>query len=161
MLQPISVQLKHFFTHPIFLAGITSWLSAQFIKTLLDLIYGRIHSFTGLVEDLFWRTGGMPSNHSALVCSACTTIGFRNGVDSDIFMFSLIFFLVVIRDAVGVRRASGNQAQKINEIGSELKEKGIIQDYKKTKEINGHTPIQVMFGCVLGLLVGCAFSLLK
>lgn len=161
MLQPFQIQIRQFFTHPIFLAGITSWLSAQFIKTLLDLIYGRIHSFAGLVEDLFWRTGGMPSSHSALVCSACTTIGFRYGINSDFFMFSMIFFLVVIRDAVGVRRSSGNQAQKLNELGTTLKEKGLIDEYKKTKEINGHTPIQVMFGCILGLLVGCAFSLLK
>ena len=110
---------------------------------------------------MVWRTGGMPSSHSALVTSLCVTIGFRHGIQSDLFIFALCFFLVVIRDAFGVRRSSGIQAKKLNEIGNELKENNIIKNYKALKEVDGHTPMEVLCGCLLGFLVGLSFSLLK
>lgn len=154
-------QLKDFLLNPVWLASIFSWLIAQFIKTSISLIYGRIHSLTDLFENLIWKTGGMPSSHSALVTSLCVTIAFRNGIDSDIFVFSLAFFFVVIRDAFGVRRSTGIQAKKINEIGNELSRKNIITSYKVLKEVLGHTPTEVICGCVLGFFVGLAFSLFK
>lgn len=156
-----SEQLKLFITNPVLLSCIFSWLGAQFLKTAINLIYGRIDSFSTLLEMLIWRTGGMPSSHSALVTSLCTTIGFRNGIHSDIFIFSLCFFLVVIRDAFGVRRSSGIQAKRINEIGKELEKNNIIKNYTTLKEVNGHTPMEVICGCILGFFIGLAFSLLK
>ena len=102
----------------------------------------------------------MPSSHSALVASFCTTIGFRNGINSDIFMLSLVFFFVTIRDAFGVRHSSGIQAHKLNVIGKELAEKKAIEKYTPIKEVDGHTPLQVILGCVLGFLIGLSFSLL-
>ena len=150
-----------FLRNPIFLSCIFSWLGAQFIKAAIKLIYGRIHSLTDLLEVMFWRTGGMPSSHSALVTSLCVTIAFRHGLHSDLFIFSLCFFLVVIRDAFGVRRSSGIQAKKLNEIGNELRDKEIINNYKSLKEVDGHTPMEVLCGCLLGFLVGLSFSMLK
>ena len=126
MFSLISANVKSLLTNPVFLACISSWFSAQFIKTVLNIIYGKIHSISEMFESLIWKTGGLPSSHSALVTSLCTTIGFRNGISSDIFMISLGFFLITIRDAVGVRRSSGVQAKKINEMGKLLKEKGIL-----------------------------------
>lgn len=161
MLPTLKEQLKLFLESPVFLAGITSWFTAQFIKTLINLLKIKVHSAGELVELLLWRTGGMPSSHSALVTSLCTTIAFRNGLNSDLFFISFVFLLVVIRDAFGVRRASGLQARKINELGNQLKNEKVIVDYKSIKEVNGHTPMQVIFGCLLGFLVGLAFSLLK
>ena len=153
-------QFKLFLENPIFLACIFSWFSAQFLKTVINLIHGRIKSLGELLEMMIFRTGGMPSSHSALVTSLCVTIGFRNGLNSDIFIFSFCFFMVVIRDAFGVRRSSGIQAKKINQIGKELYEKKLLNDYKPIKEVNGHTPMEVIFGCILGGLVGVAFSVL-
>ncbi len=158
MFSILSANLKSLLTNPIFLACISSWFSAQFIKTVLNIIYGKIHSIPEMFESLIWKTGGLPSSHSALVASLCTTIGFRNGISSDIFMISLGFFLVTIRDAVGVRRSSGLQAKKINEMGKLLQEKGIL-DYSPIKEVNGHTPLEVTIGCLLGFFIGLAYSL--
>lgn len=158
MINSFSEQFKDFVHSPILLAAIASWLSAQFIKTLINILYGRIHSVAELFENLIWKTGGLPSSHSALVTSVSTTIGFRNGISSDIFMLSLAFLMVTIRDAVGVRRSSGIQAKKINEIGKELDEKKIAA-YKPIKEVNGHTPMEVTLGCVLGFALGLAFSI--
>lgn len=161
MLPTLKDQLRLFLSSPVFLAGVTSWFVAQFIKTLINLLKSKIHSAGELVELLLWRTGGMPSSHSALVTSLCTTVALRNGLNSDIFFVSFVFLLVVIRDAFGVRRASGIQAKKINELGTELKNENVIKEYNSIKEVNGHTPMQVILGCLLGFLVGLAFSLLK
>ena len=160
MLPNIKEQFRLFLINPIFLSCVFSWLGAQFLKTAINLIYGRIHSVSNLLENMIWRTGGMPSSHSALVSSLCTTIAFRNGLNSDIFVFSLCFFLVTIRDAFGVRHSSGIQAKKINEIGAELENNKVISEYKKIKEVNGHTPMEVLCGCFLGFFIGLAFSTL-
>ena len=154
----LSDQVKKFLSNPVLLACISRWFCAQFIKTVISILYGRIHSLYELVENLIWKTGGLPSSHSALVASLSTTVGFRNGISSDIFILSLCFFMVTIRDAVGVRRSNGIQAQKINEIGRLLNKKDII-DYKPIREVNGHTPMEVTIGCLLGFFIGLAFSL--
>ena len=150
----LSDQVKKFLSNPVLLACISSWFCAQFIKTVISILYGRIHSLYELVENLIWKTGGLPSSHSALVASLSTTVGFRNGIS----ILSLCFFMVTIRDAVGVRRSNGIQAQKINEIGRLLNKKDII-DYKPIREVNGHTPMEVTIGCLLGFFIGLAFSL--
>lgn len=161
MLPNFKEQFRLFLINPVFLSCVFSWLGAQFLKTAINLIYGRIHSFSNLLENMIWVTGGMPSSHSALVSSLCTTIAVRNGLNSDLFVFSLCFFLVTIRDAFGVRHSSGIQAKKINELGSELEDKKVLTKYKKIKEVNGHTPMEVICGCLLGFFIGLAFSLLK
>ncbi|NLC92591.1 MAG: divergent PAP2 family protein [Treponema sp.] len=161
MLPTARDQIRLLLLNPVFLSCVFSWLGAQFIKTIINLIYGKIHSYAQLLEMLIWKTGGMPSSHSALVTSLCTSIAFRDGICSDLFILSLSFFLVVIRDAFGVRRSSGLQSKKINLLGKELEEKKIIDTYKPIKEVNGHSPIEVIFGCIFGLLVGASFSLLN
>lgn len=153
-------QLHLFLTNPILLACIFSWLCAQFIKTVIKLFSGKIRSIGELFELLFWRTGGMPSSHSALVTCLATTIGFRDGVGSDIFILSFAFLLVTVRDALGVRRSSGIQAKVLNEVGKKLADKDVIE-YKSIKEVHGHNPIEVVIGCLLGFVIGFAFSVLN
>ena len=151
-------QLHLFFSQPAFLACLFSWLSAQLVKTLIKLFSGKVHSLKELFELLLWRTGSMPSSHSALVATLCTTIGFRSGVNSDVFILSLGFYLVTIRDAVGVRRANGLQAAMLNKIGRLLAAKNIIEEVKPIKEVQGHTPAEVIIGSLLGFFIGLAFS---
>lgn len=160
MLSSAGIQFQTLLHSPMFLGCIFSWLSAQFIKTIIKLFSGKIHSIKDLFEYLFWRTGSMPSSHSSITACICTMIGFSSGFDSDVFILALVFFLVVIRDAVGVRRANGFQAKRINEIGEILKEHGHFEDYKKLKEVNGHSPMEVFVGSLLGLFIGVAFSVL-
>ncbi|MBO5137319.1 MAG: divergent PAP2 family protein [Spirochaetaceae bacterium] len=152
-------QIRLLFTNPIFLACISSWFAAQFIKTLIKLAAGKISSLRELFELLIWRTGGMPSSHSALVCTLCSSIGFRSGVSSDIFILSFCFAMVTIRDALGVRRASGIQARVLNEIGTTLDNQDILK-FKPIKEVQGHKPAEVFVGCFLGIVIGIAFAVL-
>ncbi len=159
MLSSALNQIRLLTTNPVFIACIFSWFSAQFVKTLIKLCAGKISSIKELFELLIWRTGGMPSSHSALVCSLCTSIGFRSGLGSDIFILAFCFALVVIRDAFGVRRASGIQARVLNELGSALDEQDILK-FKPIKEVHGHKPAEVLVGCFLGVTVGVAFAVL-
>lgn len=150
-----------FFTNPIFLSGVFSWLGAQFLKTLIQLIYGRIKSLKDLIENMLWKTGGMPSSHSAVVTAITTCIGIKEGVQSSVFMLAIMITFITMRDAVGVRRSSGLQSQKINELGRELEKNECLQEYKPIKEVNGHTPMQVIMGSLLGVLIGFSMMLLK
>ncbi len=151
-------QLYSFFSQPAVLSCLFSWIFAQFIKTLIKLFSRKVKSLSELFELLFWRTGGMPSSHAALVASLCTTIGFHSGIDSDVFILSLGFYLITIRDAVGVRRASGLQAALLNKIARFLVSKNIMEEIKPIKEVQGHTPVEVVMGTLLGFFIGLAFS---
>ena len=160
MLSNAGAQFQILFGSPVFLACASSWLCAQFIKTIIKLFSGNVPSLAELFELLFWRTGSMPSSHSSITACLCTTIGYRSGVDSDIFILSMVFFLVTIRDAVGVRRANGRQARRLNEIGDILRSRGFYEDFKKLKEVNGHSPMEAFVGSLLGFFIGIAFCVL-
>ena len=151
--------LAEILTNPVFQACLFSWFSAQFIKTIIGLFSGKIHSLKALAESLIWRTGGFPSSHTALVTTLTTCVGFRSGCSSDVFMLAFCFLMVTIRDALRVRRASGLQAKKLNELGGELSEKKVL-DYKPIKEILGHRPMEVVFGAILGFFIGLGFAVL-
>lgn len=153
-------QLRSLFLSSTFLACIFSWFCAQFIKTVIKLCAGKVKSVGELLELLIWRTGGMPSSHSALVACLCTCIGFSSGINSDVFILAFCFYLITIRDALGVRRANGVQANVINKLGTILKENGLVEEYKNVKEVQGHTPLEVIVGSILGFFVGIAFSVL-
>lgn len=153
-------QLRALFMSNAFLGCIFSWFCAQFIKTLIKLFSGKVKNIGELLELLIWRTGGMPSSHSALVSCLCTTIGFNSGITSDVFILSFCFYMITIRDALGVRRANGIQANVLNKIGQELTDKGLVDEYKKIKEVQGHTPLEVIVGSILGVFIGIAFSVL-
>jgi len=132
MFKGVWVQFQTLLSSPIFLACVSSWFLAQFLKTLIKLFAGKVHSIKELVELLIWRTGGMPSSHSALVACLCTCIGITEGFNSGLFVLSFCFFMVTIRDAVGVRRANGIQANMINRIGNLLKDQGLVQESKRS-----------------------------
>ncbi len=159
MLVPIRIQLQSLLLNPVFLSCLFSWFGAQLVKTVIMLLKGRIRSIKELFALLIWRTGGMPSSHSAIVSAMTTSIGIRAGLDSDLFVLSMCFSLVVIRDALGVRRANGLQAKALNEMGKELSKKEIIM-YKPVKEVHGHQPIEVFVGVLFGISMAVGFCFL-
>ena len=157
-MQVFFTQVKIIAQNPIFLAAITSWLLSQFIKTFIGFCGSSVHSLPVFFDLLVWRTGGMPSSHSALVTALSTAIGFKQGVSSDLFIFSIFSAMIVIRDAMGVRRSSGLQAKMLNEVGAKMAETMNIP-FKPVKEVQGHTPVEVFAGMILGVVIGSYFSL--
>lgn len=128
--------------------ALISWFVAQVIKVILVL-------FTSKKLDIsrFVGSGGMPSSHSALVCSLTTAIGCIEGFSSSIFALSAVLSLVVMYDAAGVRRAAGQQAKILNMIIDDWGKKSYAETEKKLKELLGHTPKEVFVGALLGVAI--------
>jgi len=112
-------------------------------------------------------SGGFPSSHTAFVSSLTTTIGLNHGFYSDIFAITTVFSLVVIYDASGVRRAVGEQANVLNNIISHFDLRNNFKNIEKEKEfykeelkeLIGHTPVEVISGIILGILIALANNL--
>jgi len=147
------------FSNPIFLSAIFSMLVAQFLKSVVNIFRSKAHSFRDVLVTFFWKTGGMPSSHSALAVSIATAIAIRDGLNTSIFILALFFSLVVIRDALGVRRASGLQAKALNQLGKELNSRYGMA-YRPVKEVHGHNPPEVIVGSLLGFFIALAFCTL-
>lgn len=133
-------------------AGV-SWLSAQAVKPMLYWITTRRWDWHWL-----YRSGGMPSSHSAAVSSLATGIAMSEGLDSAAFAIAMVTALVVLYDAAGVRRAASMQANVLNQILTELfRGRPIAQT--RLRELIGHTPFEVLVGAALG--VGIALVLFR
>jgi acid phosphatase family membrane protein YuiD len=151
--------IKGFFENPIFLSAVSSWFMAQLIKTAVVLLGGRKRSIRELLETVIWRSGGMPSSHSSMVAAIATSTAFRSGLRSDLFVVSLFFALIVMRDAMGVRRSSGLQGRTLNNLGRQLAEKHGVE-FHPVKEIHGHTPLEVVIGGLMGVFIAAAYAVL-
>ena len=68
-----------------------------------------------------------------------------------------VFALIIMYDATGVRRAVGKQAAILNQILDDIHHKKHIEQ-KKLKELIGHTPKEVLFGAILGILIAVVFA---
>lgn len=141
-------------------SAIVSWITAQTMKTILTLITTK-----KLQLERMFGAGGMPSAHSAFVCSMTLATARQEGFSSPMFAIAIILAAIVMYDAMGVRRAAGEQAKVINRIvfgiknsdaaknqteeeGSQKsKVKHIVLDdmqFKKLKEYLGHTPLRCL-----------------
>ena len=145
--------------NPILLSTLTSWFFAQIIKTIIMLLKTRRKTPKATLESLIWRTGGMPSSHSALVASMVVSVAFAEGMQSNLFVVTLMLALIIIRDSLGVRRSSGIQSRILNMLGRQVGEKLTI-DYHPVKEIHGHTPLEVLVGILLGIFIAVAYRFL-
>jgi acid phosphatase family membrane protein YuiD len=143
---------------PIFLSGFFAWFFAQLIKTIVEVSRGRKSTSLDILASLVWKTGGMPSSHSALATALATSLGFIEGLNSPVFVIAFFYGILTIRDAMGVRRAAGNQAQALNQLAEELHER-LETKFKPVKEVHGHTPAEVFIGSLLGFFIAMAFCI--
>ena len=137
-----------FITNKYVYVPIILWACIQTYKVIYDLYTTKRFNFKRILG-----AGGMPSSHSAVVTSIATLIGKYQGVDSAIFGLALMFALVVMYDACGVRRAAGKQAKVLNEIVN-TPGLAISTVQEKLVEVLGHTPVEVFVGAVLGITIG-------
>ena len=128
-----------------------TWFCVQTFKVLLELATTKKFNFKRIIG-----AGGMPSSHTAIVVSITTMVGRSQGINSVIFAVSLIFSLVVMYDACGVRRQAGKQARILNDI---VNTPGLstVQVREKLVEALGHTPLQVIIGAIVGFTAGMLF----
>lgn len=144
------------FQNKVFLAAALGWLIAQILKTLIHLLFTK-----RFVAERLVGSGGMPSSHSATVCALVTATYLEHGSASFEFAIALIVAIIVMYDAIGVRRETGIQAQLLNNIIKIFEDMGReeLSTQDKLKEFVGHTPFQVLMGGILGVLTTILFYL--
>ena len=126
---------------------LAAWVVAQTFKVYLATRRRR-----GFDVRWFLETGGMPSAHSAGVTALATGVGLEMGFHTAAFAVAMIFALVTMFDAQGVRQATGRQAVVLNKIIDELYAKGQVNQ-ERVREFLGHTPIEVFAGAAIGGLI--------
>lgn len=141
------MNLGMLFQNKALIAGLIAWLLAQIIKLPLNYFYTGKWNWA-----LLLTTGGMPSSHSSLMTGTVFAIGLYHGFDNPIFALGVAITMIVTYDAAGVRRQAGIHAQRINVVFDELLQ-GHIFNEKDLREVLGHTPLEVMGGILLGLIV--------
>ena len=123
------------------LAPLLGWLAAHLIKFLLTwLASGGKERSLGI----FFKAGGMPSSHSAVMAAIVVAIGAREGVGSALFALAVTVAAVVLYDAVNVRRSVGEQGDVLRKIVA--KDKGDHTFFTAY----GHTLTEVLVGMAVG-----------
>jgi len=141
------MKLGALFQNHALISGLIAWALAQVIKLPLDYFRTRRWNWA-----LMLTTGGMPSSHSALMTGTVFAVGLYNGFDDPLFALGVAITMIVTYDAAGVRRQAGIHAQRINVLFDELLHGHPISD-KDLREVLGHTPLEVIGGILLGLIV--------
>ena len=138
--------------------SLLSWFVAQVLKTIINFVLlGRFQL------ERMWGDGGMPSAHSATVTAMVIATARSEGIHSAIFAVAAVVAIITMHDAMGVRRETGEQAKVLNKMLEqwiEVTEKNnpVLQNMH-LKEMVGHTPLQVMAGFALGILVGFLYPM--
>lgn len=139
----------------IIICAASAWFVAQFLKVFTGVF--KIKKFS--VSEMLFGTGGMPSSHSASVCALVSACAIKDGFTSSTFAISLVLAMIVMRDAMGMRRQVGEQAKALNRLLQNLSDS--LNDPELTEkaleELAGHTPLQVLAGMLIGLLLPVGF----
>lgn len=150
--------LNDIVTNYILISAVTGWFIAQMIKCFTGVFKVRHFSLTAL----FFGTGGMPSSHSAAVCALATSCAIACGFDSSQFAIASVLTIVVMRDAMGIRREVGEHAKTLNMIIKEFQSSKGEDDgerlRKAHKDLVGHTPLQVFIGGFVGIVCAVVMS---
>lgn len=139
--------LSLIFRNKILIIALITWILNQGVKLI-------IFYFTEKKWDIrrFIGAGGMPSTHSALSICVATTIGIKEGCDSPLFALAITIAFIIMTDAAGVRRETGEQAKVLNKIILEFFNEIKLKD-KRLKELIGHTPFEVIVGAFIGIIM--------
>ena len=148
-------QLYLLFHNQILVASVLGWLVAQLLKTGSYMYLNK-----RFVPERLVGSGGMPSSHSATVCALATSTCIYYGAQSFEFAIATILAIIVMYDAMGVRRETGIQAKVLNEMIQLFTDMGSeMTAQEKLKEFVGHTPLQVLAGAILGIAVALVYCL--
>ena len=126
---------------------------AQIIKLIIDAIHGKFS----------WRDlnsyGGMPSAHAAFVTALVASIGYYEGWSHPATAIAFVLSIIIMRDATGYRRVIGRHAEELNNVIHSLPGNESYK-YPHLTERIGHTPLQILIGAAIGVLVVIIYSLI-
>ncbi len=134
------------YIYPFLLTPLIAWTIAHSIKYVLAVMKtGDIREFSH-----FYKSGSMPSAHSATTVSLATIIGLSEGANSAIFALATLFAVVVMYDAMVARRSIGEQGVAI----ASILKRDPKNKIKIPRVAMGHTPLDVAVGVALGGIIG-------
>ena len=132
--------------------------SLYFLAPAIALLFtkiGKMWSSYNLTHTWDWNrlvtSGGMPSDHSAVVCSLATIVGLINGVSDPSFAIAAVMAGIVMYDSVNVRLSTGTQGDALKALIAETKS-GIRLD----RIAYGHKISEMVIGSLIGVLAGLA-----
>ena len=133
------------FEYKFFIIPLLALIINQIIKIIIFMVKGEF-SWSQI-----FSYGGMPSSHTALATSLLITMGYFQGVNSPDFAIALIISIVIVKDAAGIRRKLGKQAQIINHLIKKLPDK---EEYKFPilNERYGHTMTEILVGLLISVV---------
>lgn len=134
------------FSSPYIVIPFVSWLIAQTTKLILQASHGNFS------WKYLYKSGNMPSSHTAIVVALMVVLGFLSGVESAEFGIGAVFSLIVIYDAFGVRRAVGEQGGVLERLIELSRTPKSERESFKIREVLGHTPLEVAAGGLIGLV---------
>ena len=146
--------MQDLITNYYLMAAASAWLLAQILKVFTGFF--KVQRFT--FKALFFGTGGMPSSHTATVAALSISCAIGEGLNSSAFAISAVLAIIVMIDAIGVRRETGKQSRALNIIIEEFFSADDNNFDTRFKELVGHTPLQVVFGYITGVVVAIALS---
>lgn len=91
-----------------FIVPIVIWVSTGTFKFLISCIRNKSITFKHV------GSGGFPSNHTAIIIGTTTYIGLDHGLDEPTFLLGLAVVMIVIFDALGLRRIVGEHSVFLN-----------------------------------------------
>ena len=130
------------------ICAVIGYFLAQILKIIICIIRDR-----KLDMKLMFASGGMPSSHASTVAALCISCARLHGVGSPLFAITFVLASVVMYDAAGVRRAAGEHAKILNRLLEGLTSGDPILAEASLKELIGHTPLQVVMGALLGIVI--------
>ena len=121
-----------------------AWIAAQGMKFLIVTVRSGSIDYRQL-----YKSGSMPSVHSATSMALLTVVALKDGVESALFGIAALFTIIVMYDAVMVRRSTGEQGAAIEALIKEQK-----STVRPPRSAKGHEPVEVAVGMLFGLIVG-------
>ena len=141
--------MSELLSNKVLMTAVSGWFIAQLLKVIFTLFKNKRIDWTRFVG-----SGGMPSSHSAFVIALTISVGYTEGVSSAMFAICAVLSFVVMYDASGVRRATGIQAKVLNKLVDSYEETEDVEiSNEKLKELIGHSPLEVVAGAILGIVI--------
>ena len=135
------------FHNGVLIGGLIAWAIAQTVKVPIEFLQTHRWNWALLIQ-----AGGMPSSHAALLVGVTHGIGLYTGFDSPLFALAFAMCMIVIYDATGIRRQAGIHAEMINAMVNDMAAGNPLKG-EQLREVLGHTPLEVLGGILLGVVV--------
>ena len=141
-------------SYEVILAPILTLFVVQSIKLATDGIKGNFN-----LKNVLSVYGGMPSSHTAVVTSLTAMVGYTQGFECACFAISVIFSLVVIADAIMLRKYIDQNSRAVKM----LVEKVPAEERDKFPKVVvnlRHTLPQVLVGALIGFAIATLIQFL-